>query len=484
VQAPSQPPPDGRPITLSTQGALVVPTDPAIPFIAGDGIGADVWRAARKVVDTAVARAYGRERRIAWLEGLAGQRAHAETGEWLPQATIDALRRYLVGVKGPLATPVGSGIRSLNIALRRALDLYAAVRPIAWLPGVPAPIREPEAIDVVLFRENVEDVHTGLEWPAKSEEAHRLIRFLQDEMEVRALRFPDTTALGIKPSSRQGAERLIRAAIDYALTHGRSSVTFVHKGEIMKFTEGAFADWALELARNEYRGVVVTDREADVLRIRERAPALGTADIARELEPGYDGAPSDRQAELRAEVDEALAWAEGLTAGEHEQLLLVRAGIVDSVLQRALRHPAELDVIASLNLTGDYLADVLAAQVGGSAVIPGVSLNYVTGHALFEAQHGTAPRHAGQDRANPTSMILCGEMLLRHLDWTEAAERIRRGLLGAIASEALTADLAAFVPGAEPLGCSAFADAVIECMEEGPPTVPRTPSTKPDAPAR
>ena len=358
-------PADGEQITQDEQGRLVVPERPVVPFIEGDGTGPDIWAAAVRVFDAAVANAYAGRRRIAWTEVLAGQKAYDQTGEWLPEATLEAFRHYLVGIKGPLTTPVGGGIRSLNVALRQILDLYVCLRPVRWYPGVPSPVKNPQHVDMVIFRENSEDIYAGIEWEAESPDARKLIRFLQDEMGVEKIRFPETSGIGIKPVSREGTERLVRAAIDYAVEHGRKSVTLVHKGNIMKFTEGAFRDWGYALTRREYGSV-----------------AVGWDDC--------DGKPSDGQ-------------------------VLVKDAIADITLQQVLTRPREFDVIATLNLNGDYLSDALAAQVGGIGIAPGANINYQTGHGIFEATHGTAPKYAGQDKVNPSSLILSGVMMLSHL---------------------------------------------------------------------
>ncbi|MCG8589163.1 MAG: NADP-dependent isocitrate dehydrogenase, partial [Proteobacteria bacterium] len=371
------PPTDGEKITLGSGGELNVPARPIVPFIEGDGTGPDIWAASVRVFDAAVEKAYGGERKIAWFEVLAGQKAFDQTGSWLPDATLDAFREYLVGIKGPLTTPVGGGIRSLNVALRQILDLYVCLRPVRWYPGVPSPVRTPEDVDMVIFRENSEDIYAGVEWKAESPEAQKVIRFLQQEMGVEKIRFPDSSGIGIKPVSREGTERLVRAAIDYAIANGRESVTLVHKGNIMKFTEGAFRDWGYELVRREYAG-----------------KAVGWDDC--------DGKPP---------------------AGQ----ILVKDAIADITLQQVLTRPREFDVIATMNLNGDYLSDALAAQVGGIGIAPGANINYQTGHGIFEATHGTAPKYAGQDKVNPSSVILSGVMMLTHMGWKEAADLIETG---------------------------------------------------------
>jgi isocitrate dehydrogenase len=404
----------GTAIAQDEQGRLAVPDRPVIPFIEGDGTGPDIWAASARVFDAAVEKAYGGRRRIAWMEVLAGQKAFDRTGSWLPDATLEAFRAYRVGIKGPLTTPVGGGIRSLNVALRQLLDLYVCLRPVRWYPGVPSPVKRPEEVDMVIFRENSEDIYAGIEWKAESPEVRKLIRFLQEEMGVDKIRFPESSGIGIKPVSREGTERLVRAALDYALAHGRASLTLVHKGNIMKYTEGAFRDWGYELVRREYRG-----------------RAVGWDDC--------EGRPP---------------------AGQ----LLVKDAIADIFLQQVLTRPREFDVIATMNLNGDYISDALAAQVGGIGIAPGANINYRTGHGIFEATHGTAPKYAGQDKVNPSSVILSGGMMLRHLGWDEAADRIERGVSAAIAARTVTYDFHRLMEGATLLKCSEFGDAVIAGM--------------------
>jgi isocitrate dehydrogenase len=409
------PPSSGRPISLDAQRKLVVPDEPIVPFIEGDGTGPDIWAAAVRVIDAAVARAYGGTRKIAWVEVLAGQKAFDQTGEWLPDATVQAFRDYLVGIKGPLTTPVGGGIRSLNVALRQILDLYVCLRPVRWYPGVPSPVKNPQDVDMVIFRENTEDIYAGIEWQAESKEAKKVIRFLREEMGVEKIRFPETSGIGVKPVSREGTSRLVRAALDYAIAHGRKSVTLVHKGNIMKFTEGAFRDWGYELTRNEFAG-----------------RAVGWDDCG--------GNPPEGQ-------------------------VLVKDAIADITLQQVLTRPREFDVVATLNLNGDYLSDALAAQVGGIGIAPGANINYETGHGIFEATHGTAPKYAGQDKVNPSSVILSGVMMLSHMGWTEAADLIEKGISRAIANKTVTYDFERLMEGATKLKCSEFGDAIIENMD-------------------
>ena len=405
------PPTDGDTITFR-DGRLDVPARPIIPFIEGDGTGPDIWRASRRVFDAAVRKAYGGKREVVWFEVLAGEKAKNSVDSWLPEDTLKAIDHHLVAIKGPLTTPVGGGIRSLNVALRQQLDLYACVRPVRYFKGVPSPVKAPEQVDMIVYRENTEDIYAGIEYRAGTPEARRVVEFLQRDMGVKAIRFPDSSSIGIKPVSAEGSKRLIRAAFDHAIARKLPSVTLVHKGNIMKFTEGGFRDWGYELAREEYG--------------------------ATEL----DGGP----------------WMK-LPGG-----CVVKDVIADAVLQQILTRPAEYSVIATLNLNGDYISDALAAQVGGIGIAPGANINYMTGHAIFEATHGTAPKYAGQDKVNPGSVILSGEMMLRYLGWDEAADLIITSLERTIAQKTVTYDFERLMTGATLLKTSEFADAMIAAM--------------------
>ncbi|MGH7523748.1 MAG: NADP-dependent isocitrate dehydrogenase [Gemmatimonadales bacterium] len=405
------PPTDGAPITVAA-GRLTVPDQPIIPFIEGDGTGPDIWRATQVVLDGAVRVAYGGIRRLAWFEVFAGEKAKARFDAWLPDDTLAAIRHYLVAIKGPLTTPVGGGFRSLNVTLRQQLDLYACVRPVRWFRGVPSPVKDPGAVDMVIFRENTEDIYTGIEYAAYSDGARRVIDFLQHEMAVKNIRFPASSAIGIKPVSEEGSKRLVRAAIEYAIAQGRRSVTLVHKGNIMKFTEGAFRDWGYQLAREEFGAVE------------------------------FEGGPW-------------LALPNGI---------VIKDVIADAMLQQVLTRPREYDVIATLNLNGDYLSDALAAQVGGIGIAPGANINYVSGHAVFEATHGTAPKYAGKDMVNPGSVILSGEMMLRYLGWNEAADLVIASLAATIEQRRVTYDFERLMTGATKLSTSGFGQAMVENM--------------------
>jgi isocitrate dehydrogenase len=459
VEVPS----DGAPIRMRG-GKLEVPDRPIVPFIEGDGTGPDIWRAAQRVFDAAVERAYAGKRRIAWCEVFAGEKAFNRFGNWLPDETVEAFREFQVGIKGPLTTPVGGGIRSLNVALRQLLDLYVCLRPVRYFDGVPSPVKHPELVDVVIFRENTEDIYAGVEWAEGSAEVKKVIAFLQNEMGVKKIRFPETSGIGIKPVSREGTSRLVRAAIDYALREKRRSVTLVHKGNIQKFTEGAFRDWGYAVARAEFRAQTVTERETWILENREREPSLSNEQNARRIEPGYDMMTPDQQKKLVAEVETALGLWPSHGDGKWKQKLLVRDAIADISLQQILTRPKDFDVVATLNLNGDYLSDALAAQVGGIGIAPGGNINYTSGHAIFEATHGTAPKYANLDKVNPGSVILSGEMMFRFLGWTEAAEAILRGFDGATAAKTVTYDFHRLMEGATLVKCSEFGDAIIRHM--------------------
>ncbi|MCX8056776.1 MAG: NADP-dependent isocitrate dehydrogenase [Ignavibacteria bacterium] len=408
-------PTEGEKITIQN-GHLNVPDRPIIPFIEGDGTGPDIWRAAQYVFDKAVEKAYGGKRKIIWMEVYAGEKSNEVYGPntWLPDETLEAIKEYLIAIKGPMTTPVGGGIRSINVALRQLLDLYVCLRPVQYFPGVPSPVKHPELVDMVIFRENTEDIYAGIEWEAESPEAKKVIEFLQVEMGVKKIRFPNTSGIGIKPISREGTERLVRAAINYAIKNNRKSVTLVHKGNIMKFTEGAFRNWGYALATREFREQVVT-------------------------------------------------WDE-CQGNVPEGKILIKDAIADNFLQQILTRPAEYDVIATMNLNGDYISDALAAQVGGIGIAPGANINYETGHAIFEATHGTAPKYAGQDKVNPSSVILSGEMMFRYMGWTEAADLIIKGMTGAIASKRVTYDFARLMEGATEIKCSEFGKNIVDHM--------------------
>ncbi|MGA2702467.1 MAG: NADP-dependent isocitrate dehydrogenase [Isosphaeraceae bacterium] len=426
-----EPPANGARITIQN-GKLSVPDHPILPFIEGDGTGPDIWRASVRVLDAAVRKAYGGKREIQWMEVYAGEKAYKHFSTWLPDETVTAFRDYLVGIKGPLTTPIGGGIRSLNVALRQLLDLYVCLRPVRWFQGVPSPVKHPESVDMVIFRENTEDVYAGIEFEAGSADVKKIVAFLKDNFSniYQRIRFPETVAIGIKPISREGTERLVRSAIEYAITNHRKSVTLVHKGNIMKFTEGAFRNWGYALAEREFASQTTTWNQWEKTKAQK--------------------------GESEANAEQNAAQATGK--------VLIKDAIADITLQQVLTRPAEFDVIATPNLNGDYLSDALAAQVGGIGIAPGGNINYDTGHAVFEATHGTAPKYANLDQVNPGSVILSGEMMLRYLGWSEAADLIIKGMDGAIGNKTVTYDFARLMEGAKQVKCSEFGDAVIAGM--------------------
>jgi isocitrate dehydrogenase len=447
-------------------GKLEVPDHPIIPFVEGDGTGRDIWRASVRVFDAAVEKAYGGKRKIHWMEVYAGEKAFKLFGTWLPDETTEAFKEFLVGIKGPLTTPIGGGIRSLNVALRKLLDLYVCQRPVRYFPGVPSPVKHPEYVDMVIFRENTEDIYTGIEFQYGTEENRKFKALLQEAFpkEFAKIRFPETAGFGIKPVSVEGTERLVRAAIRWALANKRKSINLVHKGNIMKFTEGAFKDWGYTVAKREFRDQIVTERESWILGNKEANPDLTVEANAHMIDPGYDMMAPDKQAEIRAEVEAALALWPTHGDGKWKSKLLIKDSIADVTLQFVLIRPRDYDVIATLNLNGDYLSDALAAQVGGIGIAPGANINYESGHAIFEATHGTAPKYADLDKVNPGSVILSGEMMLRYMGWTEAADLIIKGMEGAIAAKTVTYDFARLMEDAKEVKCSEFGDAVIQHM--------------------
>jgi isocitrate dehydrogenase len=423
--------PAGAKISIHS-GKLQVPDNPVVPFIEGDGTGPDIWRASARVFDAAVAKAYGGKRKIAWMEVFAGEKSFTKLNTWLPDETVAAFREFLVGIKGPLTTPIGGGIRSLNVALRQMLDLYVCLRPVRWFKGVPSPVKHPEKVDMVIFRENTEDIYAGIEFEAGSEANKKFLQLFKEAFpkEYGKIRFPGTTGIGIKSVSQEGTDRLVRSALDYCIANKRKSLTLVHKGNIMKFTEGAFRNWGYAVAERDYGDKTYTWEQWE---------------------------------RTKKAKDEAAANAEqkaALASGR----ILIKDAIADITLQQVLTRPDEFDVIATMNLNGDYLSDALAAQVGGIGIAPGGNINYTTGHAVFEATHGTAPKYAGQDKVNPGSVTLSGEMMLRYLGWTEAADLIIRGMDGAIGAKTVTYDFARLMEGAKEVKCSQFADAVIAKM--------------------
>jgi isocitrate dehydrogenase len=485
------------PSAISMQsGKLIVPNDPILPFIEGDGTGPDIWKASVRVFDAAVAKAYNGTRKITWQEVLAGEKAFNKTGNWLPDETLAAFRQYLVGIKGPLTTPIGGGIRSLNVALRQILDLYVCLRPVRWYKGVPSPVKRPQDCDMVIFRENTEDIYAGIEYAAGTAESQKILDFWQQNFpkEFAKIRFGTEKAakdwqtllesigapkreihgtavgIGIKAVSALGTERLVHSAIAYALKEKRRSVALVHKGNIMKFTEGAFKDWGYKVASQYFRGQTVTERETWILGNKEANPNLSPEDNAKQIDPGYDMMTPKQKADIVAEVNAVLSsiWPTH-GDGKWKKMLLIKDTIADITLQQVLTRPKDFDVIATLNLNGDYLSDALAAQIGGIGIAPGANINYVTGHAIFEATHGTAPKYANLDQVNPGSVILSGEMMLRYMGWSEAADLIIKGMDGAISAKTVTYDFERLMKAegdttVKKVKCSEFGDAIIKHM--------------------
>ncbi|RIK31251.1 MAG: NADP-dependent isocitrate dehydrogenase [Anaerolineae bacterium] len=462
-------PTGGAKVTIQN-GKLNVPDNPIIPFVEGDGTGRDIWRAAQRVFDAAVEKAYGGKRKIHWMEVYAGEKSFKMFQNWLPDETVEAFTEFLVGIKGPLTTPIGGGIRSLNVALRKLLDLYVCLRPVRYFNGVPSPVKTPEKVNMVIFRENTEDIYAGIEFANGTEDNARFKALLKENFpkEYGKIRFPDSSGIGFKPVSVEGTERLVRAAIEYALLYKRRSINFVHKGNIMKFTEGAFKDWAYDLAKREYRNDVVTERETWIFNNKESKPDLSVEDNAKIVDPGFSMMSPAQQAEIKAEVEEALKLWDTHGDGKWETKLLLKDSIADVTLQHVLMRPQDFDVIATMNLNGDYISDALAAQVGGIGIAPGANINYATGHAIFEATHGTAPKYADLDKVNPGSVILSGEMMLRYMGWTEAADLIVKGMEGAILAKTVTFDFARHMSDAKEVKCSEFGDAVIKWMDKTP----------------
>jgi len=459
-------PAGGAKITIQ-DGNLQTPNNPIIPFVEGDGTGRDIWRASVRVFDAAVEKAYGGKRKIHWMEVYAGEKAFKMFQSWLPDETVEAFKEFLVGIKGPLTTPIGGGITSLNVALRKALDLYVCQRPVRYYNGVPSPVKHPEYVDMVIFRENTEDIYTGIEFQLGTEGNKKFKQLFKENFpkEYARMRFPETAGIGIKPVSSEGTERLVSAAIRWALTNKRKILSLVHKGNIMKFTEGAFKDWGYGIAKRDFRDDIVTERETWILGNKEKDPNLSVEENAKAIDPGYDMMSPAQQNDIKKEVEEALALWSTHGEGKWKSKLLIKDTIADIVFQQTITRAREFDVLATPNLNGDYISDALAAQVGGMGIAPGANINYLTGHAIFEATHGTAPKYADLDKVNPGSVILSGEMMLRYMGWGEAADLVLKGMEGAINAKTVTYDLARMTfGGAIEVKCSEFGDAIIKHM--------------------
>ena len=462
--------PEGGAKISIQDGKLNVPDNPIIPFVEGDGTGRDIWRSSQRVFDAAVEKAYSGTRQIHWMEVYAGEKSFRMFQSWLPDETTDAFKEFLVGIKGPLTTPIGGGIRSLNVQLRKVLDLYVCLRPVRYYTGVPSPVKHPEFVDMVIFRENTEDIYAGIEFANGTDDNKKFKDLFKEAFpkEFGKMRFPDSSGIGFKPVSVEGTERLVRAAIAWALLNKRKSVNFVHKGNIMKFTEGAFKDWGYQVGKREFRNDVVTERESWILGNKEKNANLSAEDNAKMIDPGFDMMSPAQQGEIKVEIEDALKLWDTHGDGKWKSKLLLKDSIADVTLQFVLIRPRDYDVIATMNLNGDYLSDALAAQVGGIGIAPGANINYVTGHAIFEATHGTAPKYADLDKVNPGSVILSGEMMLRYIGWGEAADLIVKGMEGAIAAKTVTYDFARLMDGATEIKCSEFGDAIINWMDKTP----------------
>ncbi len=459
-------PAEGGKITMQ-DGKLNVPDNPIMPFIEGDGTGRDIWKASVAVFDAAVEKAYGGKRKIHWMEVYAGEKAFRLFDDWLPSETIDAFNEYLVGIKGPLTTPIGGGMTSLNVALRKLLDLYVCQRPVVYLEGTPSPVKHPEYVDMVIFRENTEDIYAGIEFEYGTEDNKKFMKLFKENFPERykRMRFPDTSGIGIKPVSEEGSKRLVHAAIQWALDNKRHTVSLVHKGNIMKYTEGAFRIWGYEVARNDFRNETVTERETWILGNKEHNADLTIEENAKMIDPGFDMLAPEKQAEILAEVEAALSLWETHGEGKWKEKLLIKDTIADIVFQQTITRAKEFDVLATMNLNGDFLSDALAAQIGGMGIAPGANINYETGKAIFEATHGTAPKYADLDQVNPGSVILSGEMMFRYMGWDEVADLLIKGMTGAIAAKTVTYDFDRLMDGATKVKCSEFGQAMIKHMD-------------------
>lgn len=460
-------PPHGEKITIEG-GRLNVPENPIIPFVEGDGTGRDIWRASVRVFDAAVEKAYHGKRKIHWMEVYAGEKAFNLFNSWLPQETVEVFNEFLVGIKGPLTTPVGGGIRSLNVALRQLLDLYVCLRPVRYYPGVPTPTKHPQDVNIAFFRENTEDLYSGLEFELGTPDHERFVQLFKNNFgtEYEKFRFPATTTVGVKPISVEGTERLVRAAIHWALRYHRKSVTLVHNGIDMKYTEGAFKEWGYDLAKREFRDRITTELEVVVLANKEAQPELSTEENIKMIYPDFDDLPLDQRKAIKREVEEALQLENTHGNGKWKNMLLIKDALTEMVFQNILLNPSDYDVIATMNLNGDYLSDATAALVGGIGIAPGANINYETGHAVFEATHGTAPKYTDLDKVNPGSVVLSGEMMFRYMGWNESADLIIKGMEGAIAAKTVTYDFERLTEGATLLKCSEFGDAIIQHMDD------------------
>ena len=460
-------PAEGSKISIQ-DGILQVPNNPIIPFVEGDGTGRDIWRASIRVFDAAVEKAYAGKRKVHWMEVYAGEKAYNKFGSWLPDETVAAFREFLVGIKGPLTTPIGGGIRSLNVALRQLLDLYVCLRPVRYYTGVPSPMKRPEDVDVIIFRENSEDIYTGLEFQYAANESKKFMELFKEgfSTEYAKIRFPDTVGLSIKPISIEGTERLVRAAIRWSLENRRKSVTFIAQGDVMTHTEGAFLNWGYALVKREFRDQIVTERETQILKNIETSPELSVEDHARLVDDDFSVMSPEQKRVIMDEVEQALSLVESHGNGQWKNKLLIKDTLTDVAMSTVLVCPKEYDVIATMNLNGDYISDQIAAMVGGIGIAPGANINYETGHAIFEATHGTAPKYTDLDKVNPGSVILSGEMMFRYMGWAEVADLIIKGMEGAIAAKTVTYDFERLMNRATLVKCSEFGDEIIRHMDD------------------
>ncbi len=459
-------PKEGTKISIK-DGKLEVPDHPIIPFVEGDGTGRDIWRASVRIFDAAVEKAYGGKRKIHWMEVYAGEKSFKFFHTWLPEETVQAYLEFMVGIKGPLTTPIGGGIRSLNVALRQLLDLYVCMRPVRYYKGTPSPMKRPQDVDVVIFRENSEDIYTGIEYQLGTAEDKKFLKMLRDnfQAEYDMIRFPETTGISIQPVSIEGTERLVRAAIKWALENKRRRVTILHKNVVMPYTEGAFMEWGYALAKREFRNQIITERETQILENKEADPGLSVEDNAKTVYPGYELMSEGQKNDIRHEVEEVLKLRDTQGKGRRDKMLLINDCLTDTAIGSVISQPKGYDVIATMNLNGDYVSDEIAAMVGGIGIAPGANINFETGHAIFEATHGTAPKYADLDKVNPGSLVLSGEMMLRYMGWAEAADLIIKGMEGAISNKLVTYDFARLMENAILLKCSEFGDAVIKYMD-------------------
>ncbi len=460
--------PEGGAKISIENGKITVPDNPIIPFVEGDGTGRDIWRASIRVFDAAVEKAYGGKRKVNWLEVYAGEKAFKLFNSWLPKETIEACKEFRISIKGPLTTPVGGGIRSLNVAMRQLLDLYVCMRPVRYYRGSPSEMKRPQDVDIIVFRENTEDIYTGAEFELGTKENAEFMAMFKEKFpeQFAKIPYPDTTAISIKPVSPDGTARLVRAAINWALENNRKRVTLIHQGDVMRVTEEAFMEWGYDIAKKEFRNQIITEAEKIIISAKEANPKIENESIAREIDPSFDKLPNENQKTILQEIENALELWDTHGDGKWKKKLLINDSLANEAFHDVLVQPLDFDVIATMNLNGDYISDAIAAQVGGMGIAPGANINYESGHAVFEATHGTAPKYADLDKVNPSSVILSGEMMFRHMGWTEAADLIVKGMEGAISAKTVTYDFERLMENATTLKCSEFGDAIIKHMDD------------------